>query len=82
MSRSPEELSEEDRERLRLAHHRLRKASQELEALVATKQLRGRWAPTPAPVEVLEMARHDLERAWREVTSLHAQLLGWPEAPG
>ena len=73
----PEELSEEDRERIRLAHHRLRKASQELEALLATKSMRGRWEPVSAPREVLESARLELATAYESVVKLEQELLGW-----
>ena len=80
--RAPEELSEQDRERIRLAHHRLRKASQELEAFLATKSMRGRWEPVPAPPEVLETARAELAAAYEAVRRLEQELLGWgPPAP-
>lgn len=80
--RRPEDLTEEERERVRLAHHRLRKASQELEGLLATKPVRGRWEPTPAPPEVLEVALTDLERAYKELWLLQRDLLGWSPPPG
>jgi hypothetical protein len=78
--RRPDELAEADRERIRLAHHRLRKASQELEALLATKSMRGRWEPVSAPPEVLETARRELARAYEAVRKLEEELLGW-DAP-
>jgi hypothetical protein len=76
----PKDLSEQERERLRLAHHRLRKASQELEALLAPRSMRGRWEPVAAPPEVVDTVRADLEAAYQEVRRAHAELLGW-EAP-
>lgn len=78
--RRPEDLSEEDRERIRLAHHRLRKASQELEALTAPRPVRGRWDFVPAPPEVLDSVRSELHAAYNEVWRAHAEVLGW-EAP-
>ncbi len=75
--RRPEDLTEEDREGIRLAHHRLRKASQELEALLATRSMRGRWEPVSAPQEVLDTARLELANAYRAVNDLHQELLGW-----
>ncbi len=82
MSPSPQELSEEDRERLRLAHHRLRKASQELEALLASRTLRGRWEPVPAPPEVVDTVRAELQAAYAEVCRVHEELLGWDPPAG
>lgn len=75
--RGPDDLSEEDRERIRLAHHRLRKASQDLEALLAPRSMRGRWEPVVAPPEVLATVRAELDAAYREVRRAHADLLGW-----
>ena len=77
-------LSEEDRELIRRGHHRLRKASQELEAFLATKSMRGRWEPVPAPPEVLEAARAELAAAYEAVRRLEQELLGWgpPAQPG
>lgn len=77
--RRPEELADDDREQLRRAHHRLRRASQELESLVAPQAMRGRWDPKPAPPEVLETVRADLDRAYRDLWRLHHDLLGWYE---
>ncbi len=75
-SRRPEDLSEDDRERLRRAHHRLRKASQELEALTVPRPVRGRWEFVAAPPEVLATALTELADAYREVTRLHEDLFG------
>ncbi len=73
-------LSEEDRELIRRAHHRLRKASQELEALIAPRSMRGRWEPVVAPPEVVDTVRSELYAAWNELGRLHEALLGW--SPG
>lgn len=75
--RPPEDLSEDDRERLRRAHHRLRKASQELEALTVPRPVRGRWAFVAAPPEVMATVRADFRDAYRELTGLYEDLLGW-----
>ena len=74
----------EDRERIRRAHHRLRKASQELEALIAPRSMRGRWEPVEAPPEVIDSVRSELSAAWAELGRLNQELLGWPppEASG
>ncbi len=71
-----QDLTEEQRERIRLAHGRLRRASQECESLVATKPVRGRWEPAPVPPEVLETASAELHRAYQDVVRLHEELLG------
>jgi hypothetical protein len=73
----PEGLAEADRELIRRAHHRLRKASQELEALLVPVSMRGRWEPVVAPPEVIDTVRSELSAAWREVMRLHRELLGW-----
>ena len=75
--RRPEELSEDDRERIRRAHHRLRKASQEVEALLAPRSMRGRWDPVAAPPEVLATVRAELADAYEALVRLHHELLGW-----
>ena len=76
-----EGLDEEGRERIRLAHGRLRRASQECEALVATTPMRGRWEPTPVPPEVLETASAELHRAYQDVCRLHEGIPGWSPPP-
>jgi hypothetical protein len=81
-SRGAEELSAEERRRLRRAHERLRVASKELEALVATEPIKGRWAPEPAPAEILDAARADLRRAYEDVARSHHEILGWELPPG
>ncbi len=81
MNASPHQPGDEDRERLRLAHGRLRRASQECEALVATERMRGRWDPAPVPAEVLSTADAELESAYREVRRLHQEVLGLGAPP-
>ncbi len=54
MARTPQELTDEERRQLRRAHERVRTASQELMALVATEPIKNRWAPEPAPPEILD----------------------------
>lgn len=76
--RSPEELSDDERQRIHLAHQRLRNSSQALESLLAPETRRGRWPPTPAPPEALAAARDDLRAAYERVERAHAELLGWP----
>jgi len=72
-----EGLTEEARELLRRAHHRLRRASQELEALIAPVSMRGRWEPVVAPPEVVATVRSELSAAYHELGRLHHELLGW-----
>ena len=80
MPRAPEELTEDERRRLRRASERLRTASKELEALVATDPIKNRWAPEPAPPEILDAARSELQTAWSELMRGYSDVLGW-EAP-
>ncbi len=75
-TRSTAELTIEERKELRRSHERLRAASQELEGLVATEPVRGRWAPEPPPAEILEATRAELRRAYDEVVRCHAEILG------
>jgi len=79
--RTPEDLSEEERKRLRRAHERLRTASQELQALEATEPIKNRWEPEPAPAEFLEGGRTDLYRAYAELVACHRELLGYDGSP-
>lgn len=67
--------AEDYQEVVRRAHHRLRKASQELEALVAPRSMRGRWEPVSAPPAVIETVRSELASAYDEVDRLHAELV-------
>lgn len=77
-----DDLSEDDRERLRRAHHRLRKASQELEALTVPRPVRGRWDFVAPPPEVLATVRAEFEGAYQEVATLQEHLLGWGPGAG
>jgi hypothetical protein len=74
--RRPEDLSDEDRQRLHRAHQRLRNASQALEALTVVEPVRGRWAARSAPPEALEAAQADLRSAWQEVWTAQRDVLG------
>ncbi|MDQ3570370.1 MAG: hypothetical protein M3396_07055 [Actinomycetota bacterium] len=76
------DLGEEDLERIRRAHHGLRRASQELEALVAPKSVRGRWEPVAAPQEVLDTVRAEFQAAYHEVLATQQELLGWDGPEG
>jgi hypothetical protein len=77
-TRSTAQLSPAERKQLRRSHERLRAASQELEGLVATEPVRGRWEPEPPPPEILEAARANLTRAYEEVSRCHQEILGNP----
>ena len=79
--RSPQDLSEDDAERVRRAHHRLRKASQDLEAFTAPRQMRGRWDPAPVPTEAMDAARHEMAVAYRALWDAYEELLGWERPP-
>ncbi len=74
MSRRSGDLTDEQRQRLRIAHHRLRNASQAIESLLATEQIRGRWAPVPAPWEAIDGAKEELQQAYRAVVQCHREL--------
>ncbi len=74
---APGELSQEERVSLRRAHERLRIASKELESLVATEPIKGRWKPEGAPAEILDAAREELERAYSGLAVCEAEILGW-----
>ena len=67
-------LSPEQRQQLRIAHHRLRNASQAIESLLATEQLKGRWAPAAAPPEAVQGALSELEQAYQAVEACHRDL--------
>ena len=55
-------------------HHRLRNASQAIESLLATEQLKGRWAPAPPPVEALDGALAEFDQAYQAVVDCHRDL--------
>ena len=76
MPSTPEELSEDERRRLRRAGERLRTASKELESLVATEPIKNRWEPEPAPPEILDAARVELATAWSELSRGYREVLG------
>ncbi|MGH9126376.1 MAG: hypothetical protein ACRDZ8_16865 [Acidimicrobiales bacterium] len=69
-----EGLSAEQRQQLRIAHHRLRNASQAVESLLATEQLPRRWAPEPAPPEAVQGALAELEQAYQAVVACQRDL--------
>jgi hypothetical protein len=50
--------------------------------LVATEPIKNRWAPEPAPAEILDAARADLQNAYAAVVRCQQELLGWEIAPG
>ncbi len=74
--RRPEDLDDEERARISRAHHRLRNASQALEALTATPKQRGRWDPRPPTEEALDAARTELRSAYEAVWRVEEELLG------
>lgn len=76
-SKTPEQLTEDERRRLRRASERVRTASKELESLVATEPIKNRWAPEPAPPAILDAARRELHDAWDELSRGYSELLGW-----
>ncbi|MEA2299063.1 MAG: hypothetical protein QOF77_1999 [Solirubrobacteraceae bacterium] len=75
-TRPPADLSLEERQQLHRAHERLRAASLELEGLVATEPVRGRWEPEPPPPEILEAARVAVGQAYEDLMRCHRELLG------
>ena len=77
MPSTPEELTQEERRQLRRAHERLRTATQDVQALVATDPIKNRWTPEPAPAEILDAARSELWTAWSELLRSYRELLGW-----
>ena len=74
--RRPEDLNDAERARLSRAHHRLRNASQALEALTASPKQKGRWDPRPPTDEALDAARSELRTAYEAVWKVEAELLG------
>jgi hypothetical protein len=77
MPSAPEQLSVDERRQLRRAHERLRTATQEVMSLVATEPIKNRWEPEPAPAEILDAARRELQTAWEELNRGYRELLGW-----
>jgi len=71
------EPTPEQRLQLQRAHERLRAASKDLQSLVATDPIKGRWKPEAAPAQVLEAAREDLRQAQVRLAACEAQTLGW-----
>lgn len=71
------ELSPDERVRLGRAHKRLRIASKDLQSLVATDPIKGRWEPEPAPAKILVVAREELQLAYAAVCDCQAEILGW-----
>jgi two-component sensor histidine kinase len=69
------DFNAEERQRLRIVHHRLRNASQAIESLLATEPLKGRWAPEPAPEEAVDGAKNELAQAYLAVMACHQELL-------
>lgn len=74
--RKPAELSEDERQQLHRAHQRVRNASHALEALTVIEKVRGRWAATPAPDDVLDAAAVEFHEACQELWSTQRELLG------
>jgi len=70
------DLSQEERVRWRRAHERLSTASKELQSLVATDPIKGRWEPDWPPPEILEAAREELRKAYIELTACQEEILG------
>lgn len=81
MPGTPEELTDDERRQLRRAHERLRTATYEVMALVATEPIKNRWAPEPAPPEILDAARAELHAAWTAVMRCQQDILGWDAGP-
>ncbi|MGH9152054.1 MAG: hypothetical protein ACRD03_06595 [Acidimicrobiales bacterium] len=75
--RRPQELSDDEADRLRRAHHRLRKASQDLEAFTAPRRLRGRWEPAPVPDEAMDAARAEVAASYEALWREYGDVLGW-----
>lgn len=71
------EPSPDERFELRRAHERLRTASKDLQSIVATDPIKGRWEPERAPPEILDAAREELRLAYAGLTACQAEILGW-----
>jgi hypothetical protein len=76
--RSPQDLDEDEAERLRRLHVRLRKASQDLEAFTVPRRMKGRWDNAPVPDEAIDAVRRDLGAAYGALWAAYGELLGWP----
>lgn len=74
----PQDLGEEDAERLRRGHFRVRKASQDLEAFTVPRQMRGRWENAAVPEEAMEAAKAEFAAACSALWTAYEELLGWP----
>jgi hypothetical protein len=74
MPDSPRALTADERQQLRIVHRRLRNASQAIESLLATEQIRGRWAPLTPPAEAIDGAKAELEQAYQAVLACHQEL--------
>jgi hypothetical protein len=74
--REPDELTQDERQRLHRAHQRLRNTSQALEALTVVEPVRGRWPARNVPSEALDAAQADLDDAYRELRRTQQELLG------
>ncbi len=68
--------SQEDQTRLRVSHGRLRTASKDLESLLVTEPIKGRWDAGAVPAEVLDAARDELDDAYARLTACHVEILG------
>jgi hypothetical protein len=68
--------SQEDRTRLRVSHGRLRTASKDLESLLVTEPIKGRWDAGSVPAEVLDAARGELGEAYARLAATHTEILG------
>ena len=79
--RQPQDLDEDEAERLRRGHFRLRKASQDLEAFTVPKRMRGRWDNAPVPAEAMDAARAELAAAYQALGAAYEELLGWTVTP-
>lgn len=76
VAKRPEDLDDDERARLSRAHHRLRVASQALEALTASLRQKGRWDPQAPTDEALDGARNELRAAWDALWRTDGELLG------
>ena len=79
--REPQDLDEDEAERLRRGHVRLRKASQDLEAFTVPKRMRGRWDNAPVPGEAMAAARAELVASYLALWAAYEELLGWTVTP-